>query len=273
MSTPFPRLPAAAALFATLLATSNALAANDAPLGVQFSLCTEFVGLAPVNTAGARALVPARYNVVTDISSVNGATLVVRVTDCKGVKVGGLPARAGRVAQIGVLISSPDGTATDPNTSINNYTISYASNVPALVLGLLANGVPAVLDVGLAYEFAPASAPTGTSELYAAVSPELDTLAASPTWFLHGSVKTPGFNTTFLANWWRSREGGANPRQVKMSSTFPAIAFDFSSVVSFTTSRLNTVGKLLPAGNQVASFPISFRGAYDAATMVVSSAP
>jgi hypothetical protein len=270
MSTPFPRLSAVAVLVASLLAATTAHAAGEAPLSVQFSHCTEFVGLAPVNTVGARALVPARYNVVTDASSVNGATLVVRVTDCQGVKVGGLPARAGRVAQIGVLISSPDGTATDPNTSINNYTLSYASNVPALVLGLLANGVPAALDVGLAYEFSPAS---GTSELYAAVAPELDTSAASPTWFLHGTVKTPGFNTTFLANWWRSREGGSNPKQVKMSSTFPTIAFDFGSVVSLTTSRLNSVGKLLPAGNQVASFPVSFRGAYDAATMVVTSAP
>jgi hypothetical protein len=242
---------------ALLLATAGAVAHADSPLTVQFSHCTEFVGLGPVKAVEARALVPMAYNLVVNAS---GATLVVRVTDCQGVKVGSQPAKAARLAQIGLLISSPDGTATDPNTSINNYTLTYASNSPALVLALATRGVPATLDTGLAYEFAPA---TGSSELYAAVSPELD---LSPTWFLHGTVNTPTIPIPFLANWWR----GHGVKAVKMSSTFPDIVFDFGSVVSFTTSRQNLLGSLL-SSNQIAKFPVSFRGAYTNATMTVTA--
>ena len=55
-----------------------------------------------------------------------------------------------------------------------------------------------------------------------------------------------------------------------MSSTFPDILFDFGSVVSFTTSRLNLLGPLL-SGNQIAQFPVTFRGAYVNATMTVTA--
>lgn len=245
------------ALAIPIALAASAAFAGEGSLIVQFSQCTEFVGLGPAKATEARALVPAAYNVMVGSG---GATLVVRVTDCQAVKVGNLPARPARLAQIGLLISSPDGTATDPNTSINNYTLTYASNLPALVLGLAARGVPAALDTGLAYEFTPA---TGPSELYAAVAPDLD---LSPTWFLHGTVTTPTIPIPFLANWWR----GSGSKAVKMSSTFPDILFDFSSAVAFTTSRLNVVGSLL-AGNQIARFPVSFRGAYGHATMTVTT--
>lgn len=231
--------------------------AADGALTVQFSRCTEFVGLAPAKAIESRARVPAAYNVIVGAS---GATLVVRVTDCQAIKVGSLPAQAGRLAQIGVLIGSPDGTATDPNTSINNYTLTYATNLPTLVLALAARGVPATLDAGLAYEYTPA---TGSSELYAAISPELD---ASPTWFLHGTVNTATIPIPFLANWWR----GSGRQAVKMSSTFPDIVFDFGSAMTLTTSRLNAIGTLLPGGN-TSGFPVSFRGAYTAATMTVTT--
>lgn len=228
--------------------------AADTPLAVQFSRCTEFVGVQPIDAAAARAQVPPHYLPVVDAA---GARLVVRVADCEAVRVGPLPARPGRVAQIGVIIVSPDGTATDPNTSINNYTLSYATNSAALALALRASGVPAALDPGLAIE-----ASTG-GEFYAAVSPDLD--ADSPTWFLHGSVNTPSFGTSFLANWWRSSGG----RDTKMSTDIGAISFDFGSDVAFTTARRNLVGALLP-GNQVPQFPVSFRGAFAAGTMLVT---
>ncbi|MBL8302185.1 MAG: hypothetical protein JNM26_05370 [Ideonella sp.] len=246
----------AAALALCGLAAPPALA-HGGNLTVQFAQCTEFVGVAPVDALKARALVPARYALVSDAA---GARLVVRAADCASVRVGSLPARPGRVAQVGLIIVSPDGTATDPNTSINNYTLSYASNSPALVAALRAAGVPAALDLGLAYEVNPA---TGNgSEFYAAVSPEFD---ASPTWFLHGSVNTPTFATSFLANWWRA--DGA--RETKMATDIPAIGFDFASQVNFTTSRLNTLGKLI-GSNRAPPFVLSFRGAFAAGTMVVT---
>ena len=75
-------------------------AAADAPLTVHFSRCTEFVGIVPADAAAARALVPMRYALMTDAA---GARLVVRLTDCEAVRVGHLPSRPGRLAQIGLL--------------------------------------------------------------------------------------------------------------------------------------------------------------------------
>jgi hypothetical protein len=248
--------------FTTLAAAALACAfgpalAHDRLATVQFSHCTEFVGLAPIDTLKARAALPARYSLISDAA---GARLVVRAVDCAGVRVGSGPVRRGRVAQIGLLIASPDGTATDPNTSINNYTLTYASDSPALVQALREAGVPAALDETLAIEVNP---PQGTgSEYYAAVSAGA---GGGRAWFLHGTVNTPGFATTFLANWWRL-DGG---REIKMATDIPAISFDFASQMSFTTSRLNGVGQLL-AGNQVAGFPLSFRGAFAAGTMVTT---
>jgi hypothetical protein len=253
-------LRAALLLSGIAAAATPALADGAPPLTVQFSRCTEFVGLVPIDAVKAQVQLPSRYALVVDAA---GARLVVRLSDCEQIRVGSLPPRPGRLAQIGLLIVSPDGTATDPNTAINNYTLSYASNVGALVLGLRAHGVPAALDADMAYEITPSSGTAG--ELYAAVAPEF---SDSPRFFLEGSVNTPGFGTTFLANWWRLGGG----RQTKMETSFPAITFDFASAVSFTTSRRGIVGALLPA-NRIVSFPVSYRGAYETATMLVQVAP
>lgn len=107
------------------------------------------------------------------------------------------------------------------------------------------------------------------SELYVAVPPELDGGAGKPaTWFLHGSVNSPQVPTTLLANWWR-RDGA---REVKMAPDIPATSFDFASQVRFATSRLNTVGGLLGA-NGLSGSPVSFRDAFAAGTMVVTTQP
>jgi len=240
------------------------LAAAAAPATgaqVQFSRCTEFVGVAAADAARVRALVPLRYAPIVDAA---GAKLVVRVADCEAVRIGSLPARPGRVAQIGVIIISPDGTGTDPNTAINNYTLSYVTDSAALALLLRAAGVPAAIDTGLAIESTPAGA---ANEFYAAVSPEIDT--GSPTWFLHGTVNTPALASPFLANWWRYGSG----RETKMATDIPTINFDFGSVMAFTTSRHNLVGRLLPGGNQVSNFQLTFRGAFAEGTMTVTSVP
>lgn len=228
-------------------------------LNVSFNNCTEFAGIASVDATKASALVPAGFTLVTDG---DGAKLVVRVSDCASIKVDGEKAQAGRVAHIGLMIQSPDGTATDPNTSINNYTLAYASNLPALVDGLKSKGVKAALDSRLAYEFTPAS---GTSALYAATAPDSKD---SPRWFLTGTVNTPSIPSPFLANWWASAKG----KTVKMASTFPIIYFDFASQVSFYTSLSNPVGNLV-GQNSIPNFPLSFRGQFPAAQMSVSVLP
>ena len=246
---------------AVVVLAAVAVPAFAAPSTVQFSQCSEFVGLVPVDAAKAQALLPTRYTLVVDAA--NTARLVVRMTDCTAIRVGALPARAGRLAQTGLLIVSPDGTASDPNTGINNYTLTYASNVPALVLGLQEQGVPAALDADMEYAVTP---PLGAgSRLYASVAPEL----GDPTrFFLDGSVNTPTYATTFLANWWRLD----GHRQIRMQTDFPTIAFDFASSVAFTTNSANLLGRLTGT-DRVTSFAITYRGTYDAATMRVKTGP
>lgn len=226
---------------------------------VVFNDCAEFVGVAPVEESAARSLVPDRYNLLADGSD---AQLVVRVADCKVVRVGLSRARPGRVAQIGIIIESPDGTATDPNTSINNYTLSYATNSPALLRLLRRARVPAVLDPRLAFEITPVQE---SSELYAAVN---SLWRVSPTWFLHGRTMTPSFPTTFLANWWSAR----GESQTKMSTDIPGIFFDFASDVSLYTSRNNFIGRLI-GRNGVAGFPLSFRGQFASGRMTIEVGP
>lgn len=223
---------------------------------VLFEDCTEFVGIAPVDGTKARSLLPSRYTLVTDTE---GAKLVVRIANCQSIRVNQHHPQPGTVAHIGLMVYSPDGTATDPNTSINNYTLSFTSNVAELVKSLRQADIAASFDANLAYEFSPA---TGPSELYAAVTPDNP---ASTSWFVHGTVTNPLIPSPFLANWWASTHKG----QVKMATDIPLIYFDFTSNVRFFTSRQNPIGDLI-GSNQIASFPLSFRGQFASATMLVS---
>jgi hypothetical protein len=239
---------------------SPTLHATQGALDVQFSGCTESVGITPVQYDKARALVPQRYELVTDVQ---GAKMVVRAAECQGIRVGKQPARPGRIAQVGLIIQSPDGTATDPNTSINNYTLSYSSDHPALVLALRSLGVPAAPSNHIRFEVSPTAA--DLNELYVAAVPDS---GLSPIWFLHGAVKTPTVPSPFLANWW-VLDGR---QEIKMATHLPLIFFDFTSDVSFTTSRVNPLGQLL-LSNHVARFPVSFRGAFEGGAMRVTRKP
>ena len=244
------------ALLVIVVFNAQAHDRDQKDLSVTFENCTEFVGVAPVDEAKARALVPAPYQLVTDAA---GAKLVVRLSDCQGIAINDRPAKPGTVAHIGIMLYSPDGTATDPNTSINNYTLTYTSDLADLVKSLNKQGVSALLDTQLAYEVTPIS---GSAEFYASVSPHAGN---TPTWSLYGSVTDPQFPSEFLANWWQLSAKG----EIKMATTIPLIYFDFSSQVSFLTSRQNLIGTLI-GGNQIAHFPLSFRGQFATAEMVVT---
>lgn len=235
------------------LCAAAAVQAHEGRPPVSFQDCTEFVGVTPIDATAARAAVPADFTPVVDSQ---GARLVVRVADCQRVRVGWGPTRPGRVGQIGIIIASPDGTGTDPATSINNYLLTYATNGWALATALRAAGIAVSLDEGLSIETLPVGS---RSELFASV------VASGARWGVLGQVNTPTLSQSFLANWWYAGPLG----RAKMATDIPVITFDFASQVRFVSSLEGVMGPLLPR-HATAAFPLSFRGAFAQGTMTVS---
>ncbi len=218
---------------------------------VDFSQCTEFAGVGPVDFTKASALVP---SVFTTQPVGSTAAIVVRATSCAGVSVNGGRSVPAIISQIGVEIVPPDGTG-----DINNYALIYVSNNPALVLAFNRAGVPALLDPDLKYEFTYDS--TGTAgELYV----EADGVNL-PAYFLTGTETDPtAAGSDFKANWWY-----ATPHEiVKQASDFPAIAFGTASI-SLHTTRTGLLGNLI-GGNTGSDFHfLPVRGVYASAHMQV----
>lgn len=117
---------------------------------VDFSQCTEAVGVGPVSLSKASVLVPSVFNVlsVPNANASPTAGIVVRATSCAGVRVDGGPAVPTKISQIGVELVPPDGTG-----DINNYTLVYVSNNGELVEAFHHAGVPALFDSSLTYQF------------------------------------------------------------------------------------------------------------------------
>ena len=219
---------------------------------VDFSSCTEFAGVGPVDFAKASALVPAVFQTLP-VGATGG--IVMRATSCQGVAVnGGRPAPT-NISQIGVEIISPDGTGT-----INNYTLIYASNNIALVEAFHGAGVPAVWDPTLTYQFTYDA--TGKSgELYVKAEG-----LGLPAYFFTGTESDPtGPGSDFKANWWFAGDGSV----VKQATDFPSIAFGNASV-SAHTDRNSALGKLI-GGNSDSDFHfLPIRGVYATAHMQVT---
>jgi hypothetical protein len=234
------------------LAASAAWADPGRGFTADFSQCTEFAGVGPVNFAKASALVPSVFSTLP-VGTTGG--IVVRATSCAGVKVNGGRSIPTNISQIGVEIVPPDGTG-----DINNYTLIYVSNNPELVLAFHLAGVPAALDPSLVYEFTYDS--TGVAgELYVeAEGPGL------PPYFLTGTEADPtGPGSDFKANWWFADSG----TQVKQASDFPNIAFGAANI-ALHTDKNSALGQLI-GGNTDADyhfFPV--RGVYSSAHMQVT---
>jgi hypothetical protein len=81
-------------------------------------------------------------------------------------------------------------------------------------------------------------------------------------------VTNPTFATPFLANWWFAK----GRDETKMATTIPEIFFDFTSTVSFYTSRNNVIGQRI-GSNKISNFPLSFRGAFASGHMTVTKKP
>lgn len=218
---------------------------------VTFQDCTEFVGIGPVSLAEAQAVVPSEFSIV---DAGGFALLVVRISNCQAVSVDEGAPTPGTLAQIGINIFPPDGMG-----DINNYTLTYASDLNALVNGLRANGLPAQHEADLLYEFTRDSSITGN--LLGIVTPN-----PGPTWHVYGRESDPAPNSAFpfRAIWWYSKPSGT----VRMDTMFPAISFG-NAEVSFQTPDTSVLTQLI-GGNTIAAFPeLSVRGVFDAAEMTV----
>ncbi|HEY1340488.1 MAG TPA: hypothetical protein VGF59_23410 [Bryobacteraceae bacterium] len=231
-----------AARAALFLAACAALRA-DSSFTAALKNCTELIGFGPVDFAAARALVPASFTLVPFNGS---AGLVVRASRCESVRIDGLPAKSAVVAQAGIAVIPPDGTG-----DINNYTLLYSTNDDQLFFALLRAGLPAVLDLALAYEFTPDS--TGHGEMYAAVSPLLQ-----PAWFLTGAADPPPpGGAPVTANWWYNSLRGT----LKMATTIPSISYGAASF-ALHTSRSSTLGKLIGGNTDSAFVLFNARGVF-----------
>lgn len=224
---------------------------------VDFSQCTEAVGVGPVSLANASTLVPIVFTTLP-IANANGPTtaaIVVRATSCGAVQVDGGAIVPTNISQVGVEVVSPDGTG-----DINNYTLVYLSNNPDLVKAFNHAGVPALLDPGLTYQFTFDS--TGLAgEIYV----EADGTGL-PAYFITGTETDPtGPTSDFKANWWYAAEEGI----VKQASDFPDIAFGTANI-SFHTDRTSELGQLIGGNTDTDFHYLPVRGKYATAHMVVT---
>jgi len=227
---------------------------------VDFSQCTEAVGVGPVSLAKASALVPAPFVVLpitTLLPAATTAAIVVRAVNCSAVQVNGGARVPTNVAHIGVEIVPPDGTG-----DINNYTLIYVSDNPDLVQAFNHAGVPALLDSRLTYQFTYDS--TGTAgEIYVKAEG-----AGVSAYFITGTETdptTPGFD--FKANWWFHGAYGT----VKQASDFPDIAFG-TAAITVHTDRTSMLGQLI-GGNTDGDFHyLPVRGRNPSAHMDVTVA-
>lgn len=245
------------AMLALAVAGVAAPASAQAQLGapgfsVDFSQCTEFAGVGPVDFARASSLVQPAF---TTLPAGSTAAMVVRATSCASAQVNrgaGVPTI---ISQIGIEIAAPDGTG-----DINNYTLIYVTDNAQLALAFRFAGLPAIFDPTITYEFTYDS--TGKSgDLYVeAEGPGL------PAYFLTGTETDPsGGGQDFKANWWYQGFAGI----IKQASDFPNIAFG-SANVTLHTSRKSLLGVLI-GGNTDSDFHfLPVRGVYGAAHMDVT---
>lgn len=245
------------AMLALAVAGVAAPASAQAQLGapgfsVDFSQCTEFAGVGPVDLARASSLVPSAF---TTLPVGSTAAIVVRATSCASAQVNGADGVPTIISQIGIEIVPPDGTG-----DINNYTLIYVTDNVQLALAFRLAGLPALFDPTLTYEFTYDST-AKSGELYVeSQGPGL------PPYFLTGTETDPsGAGSDFKANWWYQGFAGV----IKQASDFPDIAFGTANV-SLHTSRESALGKLI-GGNTDADFHfLPVRGVYAAAHMDVT---
>jgi hypothetical protein len=205
-------------------------AASTKDFDVQFHDCTVFAGLARVDMARARALVPAEYTLLDDGGS---ARIVVRVASCGDVVVDGHDQGATIISHIGIGLVGPDTTV-----NLNNYTLWYATDSALLHARLTAAGVNADKSNALGLSFANGSLTVTSSSSH------------TPSFTVQGSAilpTNPAVPTS--ASWWDNGSKGA----IRSRTVLPSIQFGTASTV-LTTPAGSALANLI--GGTTLTFPV-----------------
>ena len=209
--------------------TSDALSVHD--FDVDFSGCTEFVGIGQVPAANARLVVPQRYTLAGDATR---AVVVVRVSRCADAVIDGKARGAITVSQIGISVVGQDSTA-----DINNYTFAYATDQALLHARYSGAGVDA--DKSNKLTFTVSSAGLLEAE---------STSAHTPTFLVRGPTIAPSAAPVrFVASWWADGVHGV----VRSRTVFPAIRFG-TSTATLTTPAGSSLAQLI--GATTLTFPL-----------------
>jgi hypothetical protein len=211
------------------LAEEAELASNK-DFDVQFDDCTVFAGLARVDMARARALVPAEYTLLDDGGS---ARMVVRVASCAEVTVDGKSGGETIVSHIGIGLVGPDATV-----NLNNYTLWYATDNSRLHARLTAAGVNADNSNQLAIAFADGTLSVSSSSSH------------TPSFTVEGSATLPvNPPVPTSASWWDNGSRGA----IRSRTVLPEIQFGTASTV-LTTPADSALADLI--GGTTLTFPV-----------------
>lgn len=196
--------PISASLAAAALVTlAAAPALADGP-PISFTGCTEAVGLDVIPAAPARAMVPDDFVIVPADEAGELTVLIMRVVECEGIAVAGLPPTPGRFAHGGVSLANGDPTA-----DANSFQLWFATDHRLLQLAMWLGGMPAAFDRDLTFDYTPDGQGAGTIDID--VSPNWGpAYGGSGTAFLYDIPRGP-----FIASWWaETRRGIAQARIV-----------------------------------------------------------
>lgn len=198
-----------------LTCSASRASAAGTDFDVSFDQCSEYVGIAFVPKARARALVPAGYTLAGDA---NNAVIVVRVTRCGAISTDGGNTSAGHTLQVGISITGPNATA-----DIDNYLLWCASDHGGLIGKFQAAGVDCSNGQGISFDFTPGASPSPLSiDVNAPQVPSID---------LAGQAAAPSASpVSFVANWWVDGSKGT----LRMHTEFPQIRFGSASVTLHT---------------------------------------
>jgi hypothetical protein len=205
-------------------------AVSDKDFDVAFDECTVFAGLARVDMARARALVPPEYTLFDDGGF---ARMVVRVASCAEVTVDGKDGGETIVSHIGIGLVGPDTTV-----NLNNYTLWYATDNSLLHARLTAAGVNADNSNQLSLAFADGTLSVSSSSSH------------TPSFTVQGSAilpVNPAVPTS--ASWWDNGSRGA----IRSRTVLPEIQFGTASTV-LTTPAGSALADLI--GGTTLTFPV-----------------